>query len=103
MFVKANIRFINLDLIDPSIVHQLLGFNFDYDIEFIEMIEKDHPQYDIFVNIKEMDFSTFNPILNTGGIFVFSALCDIQFMILGFIWVCFKSVYRCRRLQRERL
>lgn len=76
------ISILNADILDPSFIFNAVNLNFTGDQDLVNLIDaKDNYKgYNIINQIKDMEFETFNPILNVGGLFVV-----FMVLLLGFI------------------
>ena len=61
-------RIVNFDLINSEWITRLL-FNFDKEEELVNRITQSNHRTILSENLQEMEYETFNPVLNVGGIF----------------------------------
>lgn len=71
-----------MDFIDPAYFQDMFGLDFRQDIELMQTLDHERNDLDIISNIKDMDFITFNPIINLGGISILIFMIFTQIIIL---------------------
>ena len=66
------ITILNIDVLDPNLIYDLVGFDFSYEDDLMKQTEEDvsAKDYAIITQVQDMDFQSFNPIMNIGGLFV---------------------------------
>lgn len=77
------ISILNADILDPTIICNIVSLDFKVDEKLMEHIEGDPglKKLDILNQVKDMDFETFNPITNVGGLFIVVLLLFVEFIL----------------------
>lgn len=70
-------------MLNPEIINNIM-FDFSSEEELIERVSlsEDLVKHDIINQIKDMEFSTYNPITNVGGLFGVINLVFVQMLLL---------------------
>lgn len=97
LYNKALVEFLGAEVIDPSWTTELI-YDFDTELDLIDEMTTDGKLSDTVLkrNIYDLGFEQFDPILNTGGLYI------MFFMTLGFMTVSIicKKVWSLMKIMR---
>ena len=93
-FLNLNMLVLNVDVLEFT--NDYL-FDFNYDEELVEIEEKIGDDRILFEQIQQADFSSYNPIMNIGGIYICLVYLGFMIIITSLMKFWTKGVKRKRK------
>ena len=92
-------QILNADLLDPTIVYNLLGLDFTGPEQFVEKVDVTRV---ITYQIQDMGYDTFDPILNLGGIFLLFLAYLLQVSLCLVLKIVVSVMHNYRLWQKKK-
>lgn len=91
---------VDAEVIDPSWSTALV-YDFHYDEDYVNEAMESDVKMLLSKQMYELGFTTYNPVLNIGGLYVFFIIISIEMVVLATIWAIIKILKHMQKTQSE--